>query len=135
MCIFKQVEVEELTEHKMESEQCIIFEDTAAAVNKAIAGGHRVCAVGNTVLRGIESSVSTGKTLKPFDGWVSKFIYPPYEFSICDSFITNFHQSESALLMCVTAYGGYDLVMHAYNEAIKNKYRFLSYGNAILLLS
>jgi S-adenosylmethionine:tRNA ribosyltransferase-isomerase len=73
---FKQVEVEDLTKHKMESEQCIINEETAAAVNKAIAGGHRVCAVGNTVLRGIESSVSTGKTLKPFDGWVSKFIYP-----------------------------------------------------------
>lgn len=132
---FKQVEVEDLTKHKMESEQCIINEETAAAVNKAIAGGHRVCAVGNTVLRGIESSVSTDKTLKPFDGWVSKFIYPPYDFSICDSFITNFHQSESALLMCVTAYGGYDLIMHAYNEAIKNKYRFLSYGDAMLILS
>ncbi len=132
---FKQVEVEDLTKHKMESEQCIISEECAAAVNKAIAGGHRVCAVGNTVLRGIESSVSTQKTLKPFDGWVSKFIYPPCEFSICDSFITNFHMPESALLMCVTAYGGYDLIMHAYNEAIKNKYRFLGYGDAMMIVN
>ncbi len=131
---FKQVEVEDLTKHKMESEQCIITEDAANAVNKAIAGGHRVCAVGNTVLRGIESSVSTQRTLKPFDGWVSTFIYPPHEFRICDAFITNFHAPESALLMCVTAYGGYDLIMHAYNEAIKNKYRFMCYGDAMLIV-
>ena len=90
---------------------------------------------GNTVLRAFESSVSTERTLKPFDGWISKFIYPPYEFNIADSLITNFHQPESALLMCVTAYGGYDLVMHAYNEAIKNKYRFWAYGDAMLILT
>ncbi len=131
---FKQVEVEDLTKHKMESEQCIITEETASQVNKAIAGGHRVCAVGNTVLRGIESSVSTQNTLKPFNGWVSQFIYPPHEFRICDAFITNFHMPESALLMCVTAYGGYDLIMHAYNEAIKEKYRFLAYGDAMMII-
>ncbi|MFN0031879.1 MAG: tRNA preQ1(34) S-adenosylmethionine ribosyltransferase-isomerase QueA [Flavobacteriales bacterium] len=132
---FKQVEVEDLTKHKMESEQCIISEECANAVNKAIAGGHKVCAVGNTVLRGLESSVSTSNTIKPYDGWVSSFIYPPHEFKVCDAFVTNFHQSESALLMCVTAYGGYDLIMHAYNEAIKNKYRFLCYGDAMLILN
>ncbi len=132
---FRQVEVEDLTKHKMESEQCIISQDTADAVNKAIRGGNRVCAVGNTVLRGFESSVSTEKTLKAFDGWVSKFIYPPYDFNIADSLITNFHLPESALLMCVTAYGGHDLIMHAYQEAIKEKYRFWAYGDAMLILS
>lgn len=132
---FRQVEVEDLTKHKMESEQCIIPSATAVTVNEALAKGKRVCAVGNTVLRAFESSVSTERTLKPFDGWISKFIYPPYEFNIADSLITNFHQPESALLMCVTAYGGYDLVMHAYNEAIKNKYRFWAYGDAMLILT
>jgi len=132
---FRQVEVEDLTKHKMESEQCIIPESTSNTVNRALATGKRVCAVGNTVLRAFESSVSTERTLKPFDGWISKFIYPPFEFNIADSLITNFHQPESALLMCVTAYGGYDLVMHAYNEAIKNKYRFWAYGDAMLILT
>jgi S-adenosylmethionine:tRNA ribosyltransferase-isomerase len=132
---FRQVEVEDLTKHKMESEQCIINDETAKMVNNALQTGHRVCAVGNTVLRAFESSVSTERLLKPYDGWISKFIYPPYEFNIADSLITNFHQPESALLMCVTAYGGYDLVMHAYNEAIKNKYRFWAYGDAMLILT
>jgi S-adenosylmethionine:tRNA ribosyltransferase-isomerase len=132
---FRQVEVEDLTKHKMESEQCIIPEETAVIVNNALKTGKRVCAVGNTVLRAFESSVSTERLLKPYDGWISKFIYPPYDFNIADSLITNFHQPESALLMCVTAYGGYDLVMHAYNEAIKNKYRFWAYGDAMLILT
>lgn len=132
---FRQVEVEDLTKHKMESEQCIIPIETAEIVNNALRTGKRICAVGNTVLRAFESSVSTERTLKPFDGWISKFIYPPYEFNIADSLVTNFHQPESALLMCVTAYGGYDLIMHAYNEAIKNKYRFWAYGDAMLILT
>lgn len=132
---FRQVEVEDLTKHKMDSEQCIISAETAAMVNQALTTGHRVCAVGNTVLRGLECSVSTERLLKPYDGWVSKFIYPPFEFNIADSLVTNFHLPESALLMCITAYGGYDLVMHAYNEAIKNKYRFWAYGDAMLILT
>jgi S-adenosylmethionine:tRNA ribosyltransferase-isomerase len=132
---FRQVEVEDLTKHKMDSEQCIIPDATAAMVNDALANGRRVCAVGNTVLRAFESSVSTGRTLKPFDGWISKFIYPPFEFNIADCLITNFHQPESALLMCVCAYGGYDLVMQAYQEAIKEKYRFWAYGDAMLIIS
>jgi S-adenosylmethionine:tRNA ribosyltransferase-isomerase len=132
---FRQVEVEDLTKHKMESEQCIIPAETAQVVNHALQTGHRVCAVGNTVLRAFESSVSTDRLLKPYDGWISKFIYPPFEFNIADSLITNFHQPESALLMCVTAYGGYDLIMEAYNEAIKNKYRFWAYGDAMLILT
>ncbi len=132
---FRQVEVEDLTKHKMDSEQCIIPAETAEMVNKALTTGHRVCAVGNTVLRSLESSVSTERLLKPYDGWVSKFIYPPYEFNIADSLITNFHLPESAILMCITAYGGYDLIMHAYNEAIKNKYRFWAYGDAMLILT
>lgn len=132
---FRLVEVEDLTKHKMESEQCSIPIETAEAVNKALSTGHRVCAVGNTVLRAFESSVSTDRMLKPFDGWVSKFIYPPYEFNIADSLITNFHEPESAILMCIAAYGGYDLIMHAYNEAIKEKYRFWAYGDAMLILT
>jgi len=132
---FRQVEVEDLTKHKMESEQCIIPDETAKVVNHALQTGHRVCAVGNTVLRAFESSVSTDRLLKPYDGWISKFIYPPYEFNIADSLITNFHQPESALLMCVTAYGGYDLIMEAYNEAVKQKYRFWAYGDAMLILT
>jgi S-adenosylmethionine:tRNA ribosyltransferase-isomerase len=132
---FRQVEVEDLTKHKMDSEQCIIPEPTAARVNLALANGRRVCAVGNTVLRAFESSVSTERTLKPFDGWISKFIYPPFEFNIADCLITNFHQPESALLMCVCAYGGYDLVMEAYQQAIKEKYRFWAYGDAMLIIS
>ncbi|MFM1932920.1 MAG: S-adenosylmethionine:tRNA ribosyltransferase-isomerase [Bacteroidota bacterium] len=131
---FRPVEVEDLTKHKMDSEQIIIPERTADMVNRAKDGRHRVCAVGTTVMRGIESSVSTYQRLKPFDGWTNKFIFPPYDFQIADCMITNFHTPESTLLMMTAAFGGYDLVMEAYREAIKEEYRFYAYGDAMLIL-
>lgn len=131
---FRPVEVEDLTKHKMESEQVIIPEEAAKIVNTSKDAKKRVCAVGTTVMRAIESSVATTGHLKPFDGWTNKFIFPPYEFSVANSMITNFHPSESTLLMMVCAFGGYELIMKAYEEAVKEKYRFLSYGDAMLII-
>ncbi len=131
---FRPVEVEDLTKHKMESEQVIIPEETAKMVNVSKDAKRKVCAVGTTVMRAIESSVATTGHLKPFDGWTNKFIFPPYDFSVANSMITNFHSSESTLLMMVCAFGGYDIVMKAYEEAVKEKYNFLSYGDAMLII-
>jgi S-adenosylmethionine:tRNA ribosyltransferase-isomerase len=131
---FRTVEVEDLTKHKTDSEQLIIPEKCAQVVNKSIDAKKKVCAVGTTVMRGIETSVSTNGHLKPFDGWTNKFIFPPYDFSIASCMITNFHMPESTLVMMVAAFGGYDLVMKAYKEAMKEKYRFLTYGDAMLIL-
>lgn len=131
---FRSVEVEDLTKHKMDSEQVIIPEQAADMVNNAKRKKQRVCAVGTTAMRAIESSVSTEGYLKPFDGWTNKFIFPPYEFSIADSLITNFHTPLSTLLMMISAFAGHELMMQAYQEAIKEKYRFYSYGDAMLIL-
>ena len=131
---FRPVEVEDLTKHKMDSEEIEISEETAKRVNEAKRTKHKVCAVGTTSVRTIESSVSTDGYLKPYRGWTNRFIFPPYEFSIPDCMITNFHTPESTLLMMVAAFGGYDLIMEAYQEAIKEKYRFFSYGDAMLIL-
>ncbi|MES2838331.1 MAG: tRNA preQ1(34) S-adenosylmethionine ribosyltransferase-isomerase QueA [Bacteroidota bacterium] len=131
---FRPVEVEDLTKHKMDSEQTIISAETADLVNKAIENKKRVCAVGTTVMRSIETSVSSTGLLKPFDGWTNKFVFPPYDFSVANCMISNFHLPESTLLMQVAAFGGYDLVMEAYKQAVKEKYRFLSYGDAMLIL-
>lgn len=131
---FKPVEVEDLSKHKMESEEILIPADTCRIVNQAKEKKKKVCAIGTTVMRTIESSVSTMGTLNPYMGWTNKFIYPPYDFSIANCMVTNFHMPESTLLMMVCAFGGYDLVMKAYKEAIKEKYRFYSYGDAMLIL-
>jgi len=131
---FRPVDVEDLTKHKMDSEQLYIPETTADIVNRAKENKRKVCAVGTTVTRGLETAVSVEKKLKPYDGWTNKFIFPPYEFSIPDAMITNFHTPKSTLIMMVSAYGGYDLMMKAYKEAIKEKYRFYSYGDAMLIL-
>ncbi|MGL4599472.1 MAG: tRNA preQ1(34) S-adenosylmethionine ribosyltransferase-isomerase QueA, partial [Bacteroidia bacterium] len=131
---FRPVEVEDLTKHKMESEQIEIPEECAEIVNKAKREKRRVCAVGTTTARSVETSVSTEGLLKPFDGWTNKFLFPPYDFSIPNSMITNLHAPESTLLMMTCAFGGYDLIMKAYKEAVKEKYRFLSYGDAMLIL-
>lgn len=131
---FRPVEVEDLTKHKVDSEQVIISEKTADMVNDCKDRKNKVCAVGTTVMRGIESSVSTYDRLKPFDGWTNKFIFPPYEFKIADCMITNFHTPQSTLLMMAAAFGGYDLIMEAYQLAIKEKYRFYAYGDAMLIL-
>ncbi len=131
---FRPVEVEDLTKHKMDSEQLAISEAAAQTVNQTKDTKRTVCAIGTTVMRSIETSVSTEGRLKAFDGWTNKFIFPPYEFRIADSMITNFHMPMSTLLMQVCAFGGYDLVMEAYKEAIKEKYRFYSYGDAMLII-
>jgi len=131
---FRMVEVEDLTKHKMESEEVLISSDTCKIVNSARERKKRVCSVGTTVMRAIESSVSTTGQLNPYVGWTNKFIFPPYEFSVANCMITNFHMPESTLLMMVSAFGGYDLIMKAYKEAIKEKYRFYSYGDAMLII-
>ena len=131
---FRPVDVEDLTKHKMDSEQLFIPQSTADKVNQTRAAKKKVCAIGTTVIRGLESAVSVERHLKPYDGWTNKFIFPPYEFSIPDALITNFHTPKSTLIMMVSAYGGYDLIMKAYKEAIKEKYSFYSYGDAMLIL-
>jgi S-adenosylmethionine:tRNA ribosyltransferase-isomerase len=130
---FRPVEVEDLTKHKVDSEQLIIPEDCVARVNRAKAEGRRVVSIGATAMRAMETSVSTTDTLKPYNGWTNKFIFPKYDFKISDALITNFHTPQSTLLMLSSAFGGYDLIMAAYNEAMKEKYRFFAYGDALLI--
>ncbi|AZJ33600.1 MULTISPECIES: tRNA preQ1(34) S-adenosylmethionine ribosyltransferase-isomerase QueA [Tenacibaculum] len=131
---FNPVEVEDLSKHKMDSEQIIIPQASADIVNNAIANKKRVCAIGTTVMRTIESSVSSSNQLNAFEGWTNKFIFPPYDFSIANSMVTNFHTPKSTLLMMVSAFAGHDFIMEAYHEAIKEKYKFYSYGDAMLIL-
>ncbi|MEO8795176.1 MAG: tRNA preQ1(34) S-adenosylmethionine ribosyltransferase-isomerase QueA [Daejeonella sp.] len=131
---FRAVEVEDLTKHKMDSEQFIINQKDADIVNHAIEEKRRVCAVGTTSMRAIESAVSAGHILKAANDWTSKFIFPPFEFSIANSMVTNFHTPQSTLLMMVAAFGGYENVMNAYEVAVKEKYRFYSYGDAMLII-
>lgn len=131
---FRSVEVEDLTKHKMDSEDMEITEEAANIVNRAKDNKKKICAIGTTTMRAIESSVSTDGHLKPYKGWTNKFIFPPYDFSVANCMVTNFHMPESTLLMMVCAFGGYDLIMKAYKEAIKEKYRFFTYGDAMLIL-
>ena len=131
---FRPVEVEDLTKHKMDSEQAEILLPAANIINKGIAARKKVCCVGTTSMRAIETSVSTDGFVKPYTGWTNKFIFPPYDFSIANCMITNFHTPESTLLMMVSAFGGYELIMKAYKEAMKEKYKFFTYGDAMLIL-
>jgi S-adenosylmethionine:tRNA ribosyltransferase-isomerase len=131
---FNPVEVEDLSKHKMDSEELKITQEACDIVNKAKANKKRVCCIGTTSMRAIESSVSSAKTLNPYDGWTNKFIFPPYDFSIADCMVTNFHTPKSTLLMMISAFCGHDLMRKAYDEAIKEKYRFYSYGDAMLIL-
>ena len=130
---FREIDVEDLTKHKMDSEQMFVEADACCTVNKAVDGGHRVCAVGTTVMRTIETAVGTDGHLKEYEGWTNKFIFPPYDFSLATSMVTNFHMPYSTLLMLVAAYGGYDLIMEAYDQALKEDYRFGTYGDAMLI--
>jgi S-adenosylmethionine:tRNA ribosyltransferase-isomerase len=131
---FRSVDVEDLTKHKMDSEQIWIKDEACEMVNNAKQNKRNVCAVGTTVMRTLESSVSTQGELKPFEGWTNKFIFPPHEFSVANSMITNLHLPYSTLLMMVAAFGGYDFVMEAYQTAIKKDYRFGTYGDAMLII-
>jgi S-adenosylmethionine:tRNA ribosyltransferase-isomerase len=131
---FRTVDVEDLTKHKMDSERIIITEEATIIVNKAKDERKQVCAIGTTVLRTLESSVSTAGHLKSFDGWTNKFIFPPYEFSVPTRLVSNFHLPLSTLLMMVSAFAGYELMFEAYKVAIKEKYHFGTYGDAMLIL-
>jgi S-adenosylmethionine:tRNA ribosyltransferase-isomerase len=131
---FRTVDVEDLTKHKMDSEQIVVTPESAEAVNNTKLKGNRVVAVGTTVMRTIESTVSTNGMLKSYDGWTNKFIFAPYDFTVADAMITNFHLPYSTQLMMVAAFGGYDLVMEAYRVAKEEGYRFGTYGDAMLIL-
>lgn len=131
---YRDIDVEDLTKHKMDSEQMIITQETADQVNKAKAKGAKICAIGTSVMRSIETIVSTDGELKPSTGWTNRFIFPPYEFSIADAMITNFHLPQSTLLMMTSAFGGYDQIMDVYEQAIKEKYKFGTYGDALLII-
>lgn len=131
---FREVEVEDLTKHKMDSEYCRIDQTACDVVNEAIGKRRKVVAVGGSVMRAMESSVSSMNTLNPFEGWTDKFIFPPYKFSIANAFITNLHEPGSPLYMMACAYCDYDFMQEVYREAIKEKYRFLCYGDAMLII-
>ncbi|OJU55733.1 MAG: tRNA preQ1(34) S-adenosylmethionine ribosyltransferase-isomerase QueA [Bacteroidales bacterium 45-6] len=131
---YREIDVEDLTKHKVDSEQMIVTDETANHVNKAKDNGNKVCAVGTSVMRAVETIVSTNGHLKPADTWTNKFIFPPYDFTVADSLITNFHHPQSPLLMMTTAFGGYDLIMNAYTLAVKEGYRFGTYGDAMLII-
>ena len=131
---FNAVEVEDLSKHKMDSEEIDIDAKAASTINKALKEKRRICSVGTTSMRAIESSVSSSGTLNEFSGWTNKFIFPPYEFSIANCMITNFHMPKSTLLMMTSAFAGHDFVLRAYEEAIKEKYNFFSYGDAMLII-
>jgi len=131
---FRNVDVEDLTKHKVDSERIIISEEASALINKAKERKNRVCAVGTTVVRTLESSVSTSGMVKPFNGWTNKFIFPPYEFKVPDMLVSNFQLPYSTLLMMVSAFAGYNLLFEAYRTAVKEKYRFGTYGDAMLII-
>ena len=118
----------------MDSEEAYITEATANKVNVAKSKKHKICCVGTTTMRALESSVSTQGQLKPYAGWTNRFIFPPFKFSLADAMITNFHTPESTLLMMTSAFGNYELIMEAYKLAIKEKYRFFTYGDAMLII-
>jgi len=131
---FRSVDVEDLSKHKMDSEEFYIEEKATAIVNEAIGNRRRICAIGTTTMRALESSVSISGQLKPYEGWTNKFIYPPYEFSVASHMVSNFHLPQSTLMMMVAAFAGYDILMHAYELAVKEKYKFFTYGDAMLII-
>ena len=131
---FDPIEVEDLTKHKMGSEQMNITAEACEIVNTAKNSGHHVCAVGVTTLRATESAVGTDGMLKEYDGWTNRFIFPPYDFGLADSMIVNFYHPESTMVMATAAFGGYDLIMEAYQKAVDNGYLFGCYGDAMLIV-
>ena len=131
---FNPVEVEDLSKHKMDSEELIIKQEACDIVNNAKAKKKRICAVGTTSMRAIESAVSSSRQLNTYEGWTNKFLFPPHDFSIANCMITNFHTPKSTLLMMVSAFMGHDLMKRAYEEAVKEEYKFYSYGDAMLII-
>ena len=131
---FREVDVEDLSKHKMDSERLIITQEAADLINKTKKEKHRVCAVGITVIRGLETYVTTNDEVNAYDGWTNKFIFPPYRFAIPDSIVSNFHRPGSTMLMSVAAFGGYENVMKAYKTALQEDYKFGPYGDALLII-
>ena len=131
---FRPIEVEDLSKHKMDAEYFKIDEDACRIINTAKQNGRRVCSIGTTAMRAMESSVTAQRLLKPAEGWTNHFIHPPYNFNIADSLVTNFHLPKTSLLIMSCAFAGYELAMEAYKKAIKDKYRFFSYGDALLFI-
>jgi len=130
---FRDIDVEDLTKYKLDSEQMIISPEAVEVINRAKELRKNVCAVGTTTMRALETAVSTGGCIKPFDGWTNKFIFPPYDFTVANRLVTNFHLPYSILLMMTAAFGGYELTMKAYDAAIKEGYRFGAYGDAMFI--
>jgi len=131
---FRPIDVEDLSKHKMDAEYYQITEEACKIVNKAKTSGHRICSIGTTTMRAMETSFTAQKLLKPSEGWTNTFIHPPYNFNIADSLVTNFHLPKTSLLIMSCAFAGFDLAMEAYKKAIKDKYRFFSYGDALLII-
>lgn len=131
---FRTIDVEDLSKHKMDAEYYRVPEEAVETVNKSLETKKRICAIGTTSMRSLESTVSARNRLKPSEGWTNLFVYPPFEFHIADSMLTNFHLPKSSLIIMVSAFGGHDLVMEAYKQAIENDYRFFSYGDAMLII-
>ena len=131
---FDSIEVEDLTKHKMSSEQMIIDEACCQLVNDTKQAGHRVCTVGVSTTRATETAVGTDGLLKPFDGWTNKFIFPPYDFGLANAMIANFYHPESTMMMLTAAFGGYDIVYEAYQQAVEKGYQFGCFGDALLIL-
>lgn len=131
---FRKVDVEDLSKHKMDSERLIITEESANVINRTKREGHKILAVGVTVMRGLETYVTTNDEVQAFDGWTNKFIFPPYRFAVPDAIVSNFHLPGSTMLMAVSAFGGYELVKKAYGTALENGYKFGPYGDALLII-
>ena len=131
---FRPIEVEDLSKHKMDAEYYAIEDQACKIVNKAKLDGHRICSIGTTTMRAMETSFTAEKLLKPSEGWTNIFIHPPYNFSISNALVTNFHLPKTSLLIMTCAFAGFDLTMEAYQKAIKDKYRFFSYGDAMLVI-
>lgn len=131
---YREIDVEDLTKHRMDSEQMEVGEELVQLVNTAKDREHRVCSIGTSTLRAIESTVGMNGHIKPYSGWTNKFIFPPYDFTVCNALVSDFHLPYSVMLMMVAAFGGYEEVMHAYEVAVEEKYRFGAYGDAMLII-
>ncbi|HRZ41681.1 MAG TPA: tRNA preQ1(34) S-adenosylmethionine ribosyltransferase-isomerase QueA [Bacteroidales bacterium] len=131
---FRKVDVEDLSKHKMDSEQMFIDEPATTTINAAKVGGKKICAIGTTSLKALETAVTLSGIVKPYDGWTNKFIFPPYQFTTADALVTNLHLPQSTMMMLVSAFAGYDFLLKAYKVAVEEKYRFFTYGDAMLII-
>jgi S-adenosylmethionine:tRNA ribosyltransferase-isomerase len=131
---FRDIEVEDLTKHKMDSEEMIIEQSQADIINRAKLNKKKICGVGTTSMKALETAVSITGMIKPYSGWTNKFIFPPYKCTVADAMVTNLHLPMSSVMMMVASFAGYDFLMKAYKEAIAEKYQFFTYGDAMLVL-